>query len=97
MVNIDEKELKRQIRALKKIKKGSRVGTVTRRDINGRIRHLQEKLENLYDEITPEKQELMKKIYKAKPHFEKLKIDLRKFTVKELQYHYDTKILKRGV
>ena len=51
-------------------------------------------LDNLFGETTPEKQDLMDKIYEAEPVLERLKIDLRKFTVKELQYHYDTKIAK---
>ena len=70
---LDEREIKKQIRAFQRVKNKARVGTVTRRDMNRRIRELNEKLENLYGDITPEKQELMDKIYEAKPNLKRLK------------------------
>ncbi len=82
---INTKETKRKIRKLKKLKKDTRVGTEARRRINKHIRELQEKIDRIYNCDNPEKLELIDKINAIYPHVN----DLRKFTVKQLQFHYD--------
>ena len=86
-----DKELKYKIRYLTKLKKGLKVGSQTRRNLNRQIRELKRELEGIYKDMSPEKKDLIEKIYKARPRYKKI-MDLRKFTVKQLQYHYDTKI-----
>lgn len=86
----DEKEIKRQVRELRKLKNKSRIKTDLRRDLNGRIRELKKKQKDLYN-MTPEKKELIEKIYKARPEYKKIRMDLRKFTIKELRKHWETK------
>lgn len=92
---INDREIKEQIKALKKVKKGSRVKTALRHDLNKRIRDLEKKLTEGYA-MTTEKEELIKKIYKAEPDVKKIKMDLRKFTMEELEYHYRKKCKKKG-
>lgn len=87
---IDKKETKRKIRKLKKIKKDTRIGTEARRNINKHIRILQGKIDEVYNCDNPEKLELINKINAIYPHIN----DLRKFTVEQLQFHYN-KINKR--
>lgn len=97
MVAHDEKEIKRRIRAYKRLKRKTRVGTATRREINYRIRELKEQLNKVFGKMTPKKEELITKIYKTKPLFKILSIDLRKFTEAELQYYFDTKIIAEEI
>jgi len=89
------KELKYKIRELKKLKKGLKVGTQIRRDINKQIRELKKQYEQSLDNVEPEKRKLIDKIYEAKPHYRKI-MDLRKFTTEQLKHHYETKIEKRN-
>jgi len=79
------KEIKKSIRQLNKLKKNTQVGTEARRDINRHIRKLKNKLDNIIHCDNPEKLELIQKINTIRPYF----TDLRKFTVKQLQYHYN--------
>jgi len=84
-----EKDIKRRIRMLRKFKRDIRIGTDARREINHKIRELKEKLG--YDEITPEKTNLIKKINAVYKHYN----DLRKFTVEQLRFHLE-KITQKG-
>jgi hypothetical protein len=87
-------EVKYTLKQLKKLKKDCEVGTQARRDINKKIRALKDGYESTLEKVEPEKQEMIDKIYEAKPHLKRLNIDLRKFSLKELQHHYNTKIKK---
>jgi len=86
-----KKEIKRKLRMLRKFKKDTRVGTEDRRNINRQIRKLQKEFNNIYNCKDPEKKALIDKINKIYPHAN----DLRKFTIEQLQFHYD-KIKKEG-
>lgn len=92
---MNEKEIKRKIREFKKLKKLAQVGTPTRRKLNKQIREFKQDLKNLYGDITPEKRELIERIYKLDPLFRTLKIDLRKFSIEQLQYHLNKKENKK--
>lgn len=74
------KEVKRKIRELKRLKRGIKVGCQARRDINKKIRELKEQIN--YD-VSPEKEKLIKEIEGIRKHC----VDLRKFTVEQLQIH----------
>jgi len=78
------KETKKLIRQLRKLKRQCQVGTQQRRDINRQIREIKEK------EIIPidnEKQKLILEIQQKQPDFKSLGIDLSKYTVEQLQKH----------
>ncbi len=91
-----EKEIKYKIKRLKKIKKDMRVGTPARREMNRKIRALKTELEFIY-QSNPEKQKLIEEIYKLEPHFLKIKLDLRKHSIENLQKHIDIVKTKRGI
>lgn len=91
----DIRQLKSKIRAWRKIKRNTRVGTQQRRDINNKLRELQEKLDGLTGEKTPEKEKLVKEILKVRPYLEKLRgFDFYRYTVEQLQKHLEN--IKRG-
>jgi repressor of nif and glnA expression len=81
---MNEQEIKYRIRLLNKQKKATKVGTQARRDINDQIRELKNKL-NLYSD--DETKNLIKEIYKLKPEYKKIKLNLKKFTKEELEKH----------
>lgn len=78
------KELKSKIRALKKLKRQTQVGSQTRRDINRQIRELK-KQGNIAGQVDQEKAILIDKINKVYKHY----ADLTKFTTEQLQKHLD--------
>ena len=84
------KEIKRRIRELKKLKRDIPVKTENRRNINKQIRLLKNRLNETLNCDNPEKLELIRQINAIYPHVN----DLRKFTVKQLQYHL-TKIKEK--
>jgi len=88
MTIIDIKDIKKQIRALRKIKKDLKTKTEARRDINRRIRELKDKL-TAYNTIDSEKQAIIDILLKIRPHA----VDLKCFTMQELKHHL--KILQR--
>lgn len=86
---MNEKQLKQEIRRLKKVKLACRSGSKERIKLHRQIKTLKKKLE--YQSIKDqEKTLIIKEIIKFKPH----RINLYKFTVKELKYHLNK--LKRG-
>jgi len=89
---MNEKDIKRTIRLLRKLKKQAQVGTEERRDINRKIRAKKKELENLYKNESDNP--LIQKIYELRPEYKDLNIDLRKFTDIQLEYHY-RKILRK--
>lgn len=86
-----EKEIKRKIRGLKKIKKTVKVGTRVRRDINKEIRKLKKQLELVCKCDDSEKLELIEKIQGIYKHYG----NLTKFTKEQLQKHLDI-IIRKG-
>jgi hypothetical protein len=89
------KEIKKHIRALKKLKKVCGVGSPERNDFNKQIKDLKNKLID-HTIPEPEKDKLIAEILKVDILLGKLDIDLKKFTVKELQKHLDLITKKQG-
>jgi len=87
------KELKKEIRALRKLKLQCRAGTPERIELEHRIKALKKQRTDL-TAPEPEKDKLIAEIKKLDPLFEKLEINLNKFSVKELEYHLNK---KRGI
>jgi len=81
------KKIKQQIKMVKLEKKGTKLKTKERREINNKLRKLYKNLMDLYS-CSDKKSDLIKKIYKIEPNLIKLKIDLRKYTETELEFHY---------
>lgn len=92
--NINEKETKKEIKRLKRLKLACRAGSIERIELHRKIIALKNKLNEQTENIDPIKKELMEKIYDAKPYLKVIGVDLNKFSIEELQHHYDTKIKK---
>ena len=89
-MDTDTKEIKRQIRALRKCKRQTRMKTPERRDINERIRELKAKLEPIIKEADPEKDKLIAIIRQKQPiYLRNMGIDYTKFSVEELKSHLE--------
>ena len=91
----DIREIKREIRLLRKIKKNTHKKSPERRDLNKRIRELKKKLLPIYVEVSKEKEELIQAILQIRPEYKGLHIDLRKYTEKQLEKHLEN-IKKKG-
>ena len=91
---VDKKEIKREIRKLKKLKLQCRPGTAERLDLEHKIKDLKKKLTE-HTEPEPLKEPIIKEIldieekYKLTPTFEVLEIDLNKYTVEQLKKHLE--------
>lgn len=85
------KEIKRQIRILRKLKRDTPKKSTARHDINRQIRELiQEAVKKSPIDITDtEKIPIIKEIYERKPILKSLDINMEKFTVAQLQKHLD--------
>lgn len=81
----DIKEIKREIRELKKLKLKCQPGSKERLDLGHRIKELRGKI--IPVEIEPGKEKLIEEIYTLDPLIKKMEMDLNKFTIKELEYH----------
>ena len=88
----NEKDIKREIRKLKKIKLLCRAGSKERIVLHRQIKDLKNKLVNPTI-IDPEKDPIIAEILKIEaeqkitPKFKDLKIDLHKYTLKQLEIH----------
>lgn len=81
-MGMNEKQIKQQIRMLRKLKLSCRSGSKERIDLHRKIKALKEKLE--YSKIKDaEKTPIIEQILKFKPY----KTNLYKFTVKQLEFH----------
>lgn len=86
---MNDREIKRRIRVLRKLKKDTRVKSEGRRELNRKIRELKKELNKGID-INPEKTIIIEKIYKIRPYLKTLRdFNLYKHTIKELQFHLD--------
>jgi hypothetical protein len=83
---MDEKDIKQQIRAFKKLKRACRAGSAERLQIHHKIKELQALLTKRADD-SKEKEPIIKEILKYDKLLGKLDIDLRKFSIKELETH----------
>jgi len=86
----NEKNIKKQIRALRKLKKEIPVKTIQRREINKQIRDLRKQLTR-FDVTSSEKDELIKQIYMINPDLKRININLNKYTIDQLKYHLNRK------
>jgi hypothetical protein len=86
--NINIKDLKSEIRQLKKLKLQCRPGSAERLDLEHKIKDLKKQRTGVIT-VEPEKEKLIEEIKKADPLFERLEINLNKFTVIELQKHIE--------
>lgn len=93
---INEKEIKRQIRYLRKLKKETKVKTPLRRELNKKIRALKKQIPYLYN-IPPEKAKLIQEIYRIRPELRNIRFDLRKFSIEQLKHHIKLTKKKRGL
>jgi len=82
----DIKEIKKKIKRLKRLKLKCRTGSKERIDLHRQIKQLQYKLEE-YNKPEPEKDLLIEKILIIKPEYITLGMNLKKFTIQELQFH----------
>lgn len=86
---MNTKEIKSEIRRLKKIKLSLRAGDKQRIDLGRQIKVLKKELTER-QEVNKEKEDIIIEILKYKPSYIKeIKIDYNKFSVKELQKHLE--------
>jgi len=92
------REIKKRIRALRKVKKDMRIGTQQRRDINTEIRKLKDRLEETQGNSSPEKDMLIKEIYILRPEWKVLRnFNLNNFSIEELKKHLEITKKKRNI
>jgi len=99
---VNEKEVKREIRQLRKLKLKCRAGTQERIDLGRQIKELKAKIETI-SIIEPEKEPLIAEVlslqekYKITPTFDDLEINLNKYTAKQLAKHIECIKRKRAI
>jgi len=84
----NEKEIKKEIRRLKKVKLQCRAGSKERIELHRQIKKLKDDLREI-KAVDKDKDPIIKEIQKIDKTFEIVGIDLKKFTVKELEKHLD--------
>lgn len=87
---MNEKEIKRQIRKLRKLKKDTPKKTDERRQINKQIRDLTKQLVLTIPTVissSPERTTLIKEIHVLNPLLERIGINLNKYTDEQLKLH----------
>jgi len=85
-----EKELKKQIRALRKLKRDTQIGTPERRQINRQIRELKAQKDSCVEDLTSDetKQKLVNKITEYyKRNGKPIVVDFRVYNVNQLEVH----------
>lgn len=88
------KEVKKEIRRLRKIKLACRSGSTERLNLEHSIKELKKQLKD-NSVIEPDKEKLIKQILIKDSLLSKLEIDLNKFSIAELEKHL-LLITKRG-
>ena len=85
---IDIKEIKKTIKRLKRLKLKCRAGSKERIDLHRQIKQLQDKIieQNIPE---PEQDLLIEKILKIKPEYITLGMNLKKFSIEELHFHFE--------
>lgn len=87
-VPLNYKDIKRQIRVLRKLKKDTSKKTEERREINEKIRELKKQLLPIMPKILdPIKEPIIKEILKKRPEYIRLGMNLFQYTVEQLQKH----------
>jgi hypothetical protein len=87
---VNEKEIKAEIRRLKKLKLQCRPGSAERLDLGHKIKDLKKQKVKI-TEVEPGKEKLIAEIKKLDHLFEVLEINLNKFTIAQLEYHLNKK------
>ena len=83
---MDKKEIKAEIRRLKKIKLSCRPGTTERLDLEHKIKELKGQIAKA-EVVEPGKVELIAEITRLDDWITKLSIDLNKFSIADLEKH----------
>lgn len=87
---MNEKEIKQQIRKLRKLKRDTPKKTDERRQINQQIRDLKKQLALTIPTVissSPERTILIKEIHVLNPLLERIGINLNKYTDEQLRFH----------
>lgn len=87
------KDIKKEIRALRKLKLQCKPGSKERIELHRRIKELKEQTSNVNIVVDEDKEALIAEIQGKDPLYERLGIDLRKFTSAQLSKHLEN--LKR--
>lgn len=88
---MNNKEIKSEIRKLKKLKLSCKAGTPERINLHKKIKVLKEKIQDTIDVI---KEPIIKEILSIRPEYKDVEIDLNKFTIQELEFHLNK--IKQG-
>jgi uncharacterized protein with von Willebrand factor type A (vWA) domain len=100
-VPLDLKEVKRQIRMLRKIKKNTHKGSDDRHDLCRKIRELQKQLIPACTEVTPEKQLLIDEIIafntKYRPYLLEIGLNFTDYSVETLRKHLEYLKYKKDI
>lgn len=92
----EPKEIKKEIRQLKKLKLACQPGSKERIDLHRKIKDLKRQLVEI-NTFEPGKDILIKKILELEPNFPKDLVNLNKFTEAELQKHIECVKRKTGL
>ena len=92
----DPKEIKAEIRRLRKVKLQCKAGTKERLDLEHKIKDLKKQLSEI-TAVEPGKEKLIAEILVLEPGFPQDLVNLNKFTEKELQKHIECIKRKRGI
>jgi phage shock protein A len=82
---MDSKEIKKQLRMLRKMKLACRSGTPERIDLHRKIQELKEQLQ-AQQSVDKDKEAVIKEILRYEPELDDL-IDLYSHTIENLQHH----------
>jgi hypothetical protein len=87
---MNEKEIKQQIRKLRKLKRDTPKKTDERRQINKQIRDLKIQLSLTLPktiESSPKRTSIIQEIYKYNPLLERIGLNMNKYTDEQLTFH----------
>jgi predicted transcriptional regulator len=93
---LEPKEIKAEIRRLRKIKLQCKAGSVERLDLGRKIKDLKKQLAEI-TAIEPGKEKLIAEILTLEPSFPQDLVNLNKFTEQELQKHIECIKRKGGI
>ena len=98
-IPLDIREVKRQIRLLRKIKKDTHKRSEERRELSRKIRDLKKRLLPILQEVLPEKQKLIDEIIafntKYRPYLLEIGLNYTQYTIEKLQKHIEYLKAKR--
>jgi hypothetical protein len=81
-----KKELKKEIKRLRRFKLKCRSGSPERISLHRKIKELQEKLGDITI-IDKDKEPLIQEVYRLDPLIKELGMDLTHYTIKQLEFH----------